>query len=113
VKRPPPERPPGHTSFVVTSGSGKLGVQGDVTAHVALLFVRNPDWHAGGDMNGPQAAATRRKLYDMMAAERTQITTSCSRPPAISRRTARATVSFRWHGIPSCKGTSLTSGQRP
>jgi glyoxylase-like metal-dependent hydrolase (beta-lactamase superfamily II) len=65
---------PGHTSFVVTSGSGKLVVQGDVTAHVALLFVRNPDWHAGGDMNGPQAAATRRKLYDMMAAERTQIT---------------------------------------
>jgi glyoxylase-like metal-dependent hydrolase (beta-lactamase superfamily II) len=65
---------PGHTSFVVASGSGKLVVQGDVTAHVALLFVRNPDWHAGGDMDGAQAVATRRKLYDMMAAERTQIT---------------------------------------
>jgi glyoxylase-like metal-dependent hydrolase (beta-lactamase superfamily II) len=65
---------PGHTSFVVASGSGKLVVQGDVTAHVGLLFVRNPDWHAGGDMDGQQAATTRRKLYDMVAAERTQIT---------------------------------------
>jgi glyoxylase-like metal-dependent hydrolase (beta-lactamase superfamily II) len=64
---------PGHTSFVVASGSGKMVVQSDVTAHVALLFVRNPDWHAGGDMDGPQAATARRKLYDMIASERTLI----------------------------------------
>jgi glyoxylase-like metal-dependent hydrolase (beta-lactamase superfamily II) len=61
---------PGHTSFVVASGPGKLVVQGDVTAHVALLFVRNPGWNAGGDMDGPQAVATRRKLYDMLATDR-------------------------------------------
>ena len=61
---------PGHTSHLITSGSGKLLVQADVTAHVALLFVRNPNWQAGGDMDGPQAVATRRKLYDMLAADR-------------------------------------------
>ena len=61
---------PGHTSFVVASGSGKVLVQADVTAGYAPLFVANPGWHAGGDMDGPQAVATRRKLYDMLAAER-------------------------------------------
>jgi glyoxylase-like metal-dependent hydrolase (beta-lactamase superfamily II) len=60
----------GHTSFLVASGPGKLIVQADVTAHVALLFVRNPGWNAGGDMDGPQAVATRRKLYDMLATDR-------------------------------------------
>jgi glyoxylase-like metal-dependent hydrolase (beta-lactamase superfamily II) len=61
---------PGHTSFVVASGAGKVLIQADVTAGFAPLFVQNPDWHAGGDMDGPQAVRTRRKLYDMLAAER-------------------------------------------
>jgi hypothetical protein len=43
---------------------------GRYRAHVALLFLRNPEWHAGGDMDGPQAVRTRRKLYDMVATDR-------------------------------------------
>ncbi len=61
---------PGHTSFVVASGSGKVLIQADVTAGYAPLFVTNPGWHAGGDMDGGKAEQTRRKLYDMLAAER-------------------------------------------
>ncbi len=61
---------PGHTSFVVASGAGKVMIQADATAGFAPLFVTNPDWHAGGDMDGPQAVISRRKLYDMLAAER-------------------------------------------
>jgi glyoxylase-like metal-dependent hydrolase (beta-lactamase superfamily II) len=61
---------PGHTSFVVASGSGKALIQADVTAGYAPLFVTNPGWHAGGDMDGAKAEQTRRKLYDMLAAER-------------------------------------------
>ena len=64
---------PGHTSFVIASGSGKVLIQADVTAGYAPLFVTNPDWHAGGDMDGPQAVSSRRKLYDMLAAERMMI----------------------------------------
>jgi glyoxylase-like metal-dependent hydrolase (beta-lactamase superfamily II) len=65
-----PGHTPGHTSFVIASGSGKLLVQADVTSGIALVFVRNPDWFAGGDMDGPMAVATRRKLYDMLATEK-------------------------------------------
>jgi glyoxylase-like metal-dependent hydrolase (beta-lactamase superfamily II) len=61
---------PGHTSFMVASGSGKVLIQADVTAGYAPLFVTNPGWHAGGDMDGPKAEHTRRKLYDMLATDR-------------------------------------------
>jgi glyoxylase-like metal-dependent hydrolase (beta-lactamase superfamily II) len=61
---------PGHTSFVIASGAGKVLVQADVTAGYAPIFVANPGWHAGGDMDGPQAVSSRRKLYDMLVAER-------------------------------------------
>lgn len=61
---------PGHTSFVISSGAGKVLIQADVTAGYAPLVVANPTWQVGGDMDGTQALATRRKLYDMLAAER-------------------------------------------
>ncbi len=45
-------------------------MQVDVTSGIALVFVLNPDWLGGGDMDGPMAVATRRKLYDMLAVEK-------------------------------------------
>lgn len=67
-----PGHTPGHTVFAVTSGNGKLMVMSDTTNHPAL-FVRNPDWSAIFDMDGPAAAATRRKLLDMVSAEKMQV----------------------------------------
>jgi glyoxylase-like metal-dependent hydrolase (beta-lactamase superfamily II) len=58
-----------HTSHVVASGSAKVFVQADVT-HVPFLFARNPGWHAFYDQDGPKAEATRRRIYDMLVAER-------------------------------------------
>lgn len=69
-----PGHTPGHTSFVIASGSDKLLVQADVTSGIALVFVQNPDWFGGGDMDGPMAVQTRRKLYDMLAAEKMRMT---------------------------------------
>jgi len=63
---------PGHTSFVIASGSGRLLVQSDVTNHPAL-FVRNPGWSAVFDIDGPKAIETRRKFYDMAVAEKSLI----------------------------------------
>jgi glyoxylase-like metal-dependent hydrolase (beta-lactamase superfamily II) len=61
---------PGHTSHVVASGNARVMVQADVTAAIGLLFARNPGWHAIFDMDGAQAEQTRRKLYDMAAADK-------------------------------------------
>jgi glyoxylase-like metal-dependent hydrolase (beta-lactamase superfamily II) len=59
----------GHNSHIVASGSSKVFIQGDVT-HVPWLFARNPGWHAFYDQDGPQAEATRRRVYDMLVAEK-------------------------------------------
>jgi glyoxylase-like metal-dependent hydrolase (beta-lactamase superfamily II) len=58
-----------HTSHVVASGASKVFVQADVT-HVPWLFARNPGWHAFYDQDPGKAEATRRKVYDMLAAEK-------------------------------------------
>jgi glyoxylase-like metal-dependent hydrolase (beta-lactamase superfamily II) len=60
---------PGHTSFVVASGNSKLLVQSDVTNN-PHLFLRHPGWHVAYDMDGAKAEETRRKFYDMAAAEK-------------------------------------------
>ncbi len=61
---------PGHTSHVVSSGSGRLLVQSDITAGPAMLFTRNPGWQFSSDTDGAMAVETRRKLYDMAVAEK-------------------------------------------
>lgn len=67
-----PGHTPGHTSHIVTSGSSKVYVQADVT-HAPFLFARHPGWHAFYDHEPVQAEATRRKVYDMLAAEKMQV----------------------------------------
>jgi len=67
-----PGHTPGHTAYTVSSGNGKLLVASDITNHPAL-FARNPDWQAVFDMDGNQARETRRKMLDMAATERTQV----------------------------------------
>ncbi len=60
---------PGHNSHIIASGSSKVYVQADVT-NVPFLFARNPGWHLMFDQDGGAAEATRRKVYDMLAAEK-------------------------------------------
>ena len=67
-----PGHTPGHTSHVVSSGSSKVYVQADVT-HAPFLFARNPGWHAFYDQDGPMAEATRRKVYDMLVADKMMV----------------------------------------
>jgi glyoxylase-like metal-dependent hydrolase (beta-lactamase superfamily II) len=62
----------GHTSFVIASGSAKVYVQSDVTNNPAL-FVRHPGWHASFDQVAQQAEATRRKVYDMLVADKLMV----------------------------------------
>jgi glyoxylase-like metal-dependent hydrolase (beta-lactamase superfamily II) len=62
----------GHHSQVVSSGNKSLFVQGDVT-HVPYLFARNPGWHLMFDQDPQMAEATRRKVYDMLAADKMMV----------------------------------------
>jgi glyoxylase-like metal-dependent hydrolase (beta-lactamase superfamily II) len=63
---------PGHTSYVLSSGSDKVFIQSDVTNHPAL-FVVNPGWRAFFDQDPAQAETTRRKTYDMLVAEKMRV----------------------------------------
>jgi glyoxylase-like metal-dependent hydrolase (beta-lactamase superfamily II) len=60
---------PGHSSHIIASGASKVYVQADVT-NVPFLFARNPGWHLMFDQDPQMAEATRRKVYDMLAAEK-------------------------------------------
>ncbi len=67
-----PGHSPGHTSHILTSGGKTLYIQADVT-HVPYLFARNPGWHAFYDHDPQMAEATRRKVYDMLAADKIRV----------------------------------------
>jgi glyoxylase-like metal-dependent hydrolase (beta-lactamase superfamily II) len=84
-----PGHTPGHTSFVVASGSAKILVQSDVT-NIPHLFLRHPTWQVMYDVDPLKAAETRKKFYDMASADKFMIQASIfrSRRPAMSRRQA-------------------------
>ena len=63
---------PGHTSFILSSGSDKLFIQSDITNQPAL-FAANPGWHLMFDQDPAMAEATRRKVYDMLVAEKMRV----------------------------------------
>ena len=63
---------PGHTSFIVSSGSKTLMVIGDAS-NDPRIFARQPDWHFGFDADKARAVETRKKLLDMASADRMQV----------------------------------------
>jgi glyoxylase-like metal-dependent hydrolase (beta-lactamase superfamily II) len=62
----------GHTSYVVSSGGDSVYVQSDVT-NVPYLFAAHPGWRAFFDQDPPQAEATRRRVYDMLVADKMKV----------------------------------------
>ena len=74
-------------------------MQGDVTAHVAELFTRNPGWHAMFDQDGGMAEQTRRKLYDMLATDRILLQGYHFPFPAIGY-IEKAGTGYRWAPAP-------------
>ena len=60
---------PGHSAFVISSGNAKLMYIADVTNH-PVLFARHPEFRLWADMIPDLALTNRRKLLDMLAAER-------------------------------------------
>lgn len=59
----------GHTSYVISSVGKSVYVQSDVCNNIHV-FAPYPDWHGFFDQDPPKAAATRRRVYDMLAVEK-------------------------------------------
>jgi glyoxylase-like metal-dependent hydrolase (beta-lactamase superfamily II) len=64
---------PGHTSYVVSSGSSTMIVAGDVT-NIPALNLANPGWQLAFDAIPDMAEAGRRKLMDQVVADKTILT---------------------------------------
>jgi glyoxylase-like metal-dependent hydrolase (beta-lactamase superfamily II) len=67
-----PGHTPGHTSLHLSSGTDQLIVLGDVT-NIPALFVRNPGWHAAFDQDPAMAEASRRRIFDRVAADKIMV----------------------------------------
>ncbi|MYZ49774.1 MBL fold metallo-hydrolase, partial [Propylenella binzhouense] len=63
---------PGHVSFALRSGGDTLVLTGDAISHAAVSFER-PDWVTSTDFDRGLGAATRAKLLDRLAAEKTPL----------------------------------------
>lgn len=60
---------PGHMSFHVESGSSQLLIWADVCNHYVVSLQR-PDWEVAFDHDKAMAAATRKKVFDMVNTDR-------------------------------------------
>ncbi len=74
----------GHTSFMVESAGKKMFVQSDVCNNIAV-FAPHPDWRGFFDQDGAQAAATRRKVYDLLVGEKLPVQGYHFPYPALAR----------------------------
>jgi glyoxylase-like metal-dependent hydrolase (beta-lactamase superfamily II) len=85
---------PGHISLLLTAGSNTLLVTGDAVQnnHIALA---HPNWQPGADMDGIQAAASRRQLLDLAANDRLQVLSYHMPFPGLGR-VERDGPAFSW-----------------
>lgn len=92
---------PGHMALVISEGDATLLHTCDAAAHYVLSLER-PDWSFIGDIDPEQAIATRKRLFDRAAADRTLVFASHFPFPSIGHVTAKPDrwewepVYFRW-----------------
>ena len=67
-----PGHTPGHMAVLVESGREQVLIGGDVLAHPQISF-QKPDWPIGSDTDRESSAATRRRLLDRLASDRTAL----------------------------------------
>lgn len=67
-----PGHTPGHMSLRVESGGESLIVTSDTVTHPFLSF-EHPDWHPATDLDGAMGEASRRKILELAATDRSMI----------------------------------------
>ena len=63
---------PGHVSFRLQSGNGRLLIGGDALVEPVISFAR-PDWRWRPDWNQDMAIASRKRLLDMLVTDNTPL----------------------------------------
>lgn len=63
---------PGHTAFAIVSGNAKMMYVADIT-NTPVLFATNPEWKVMFDMDPDRAVATRKRILDMAATDKLQL----------------------------------------
>ena len=67
-----PGHTPGHSTYLVNSGSSQLLVSADIM-YVPALLAPHPQWQGSYDQDGPLAITSRRKLIDRVIADKIAI----------------------------------------
>ncbi len=62
----------GHTAIHVSSGTDQLILLGDTT-NIPALFVKHPGWHVAFDQDPATAEASRRRLLDLVVADKAMV----------------------------------------
>lgn len=63
---------PGHTAFAISNGGKTLMYVADITNN-PVLFARNPEWRVMFDMDPEKSVQTRKRILDMAATDKIQI----------------------------------------
>lgn len=90
-----PGHTPGHLAFVIESNAQQLLYWGDCAHHHVASLAR-PDWHCVFDIDKPQAAMTRRRIYDMAATEKWPVIGYHMPFPSVGYVERRDPAGYRW-----------------
>jgi len=85
---------PGHLAFHVESEGKRLLIWGDC-AHHEVASLAHPEWHAFFDMDKQGGAATRKRIYDMVATDRIPVVGYHASFPSVGF-VERANGAYRW-----------------
>ncbi|MGH1352809.1 MAG: MBL fold metallo-hydrolase [Methyloligellaceae bacterium] len=85
---------PGHMAYHLESGNSRLLLWADTTNHYVASLQR-PDWHVRFDMDKEKAAATRKRILDMVAADKIPASGYHMPFPAVGFVEKRG-ASYRW-----------------
>ncbi len=85
---------PGHMAFHIESNKRRLLLWADTTNHYVASLQR-PDWHVRFDMDKEKAAATRKRILDMVAADKIPASGYHMPFPAVGYVEKRG-ASYRW-----------------
>jgi glyoxylase-like metal-dependent hydrolase (beta-lactamase superfamily II) len=85
---------PGHLAFHLESQGKRLLFWGDC-AHHEVASLAHPEWHALFDMDKEAGAKTRRRIYEMAAAERIPVVGYHTSFPSVGF-VQKASSAYRW-----------------